>query len=76
MEGLPDPTDHDESCPSFTLLSTLPVANSHTRLNLVIQAVCVSRKYRCDQIISNKVGPFISLIPSQRPSGNACRKCV
>ena len=48
MEGLPDPTDHDEPCPSFTLFSALPVANSHTLLNFVIQAVCFSRKHGCE----------------------------
>ena len=47
MEGLPDPTDH-ESCPSFTLFSALPVANSHTLLNFVIQAVCFSREHGCE----------------------------
>ena len=57
MEGLPDPTDHDESCPSFILFSALPVANSHTLLNFIIQAVCVSRKHAREWIISNKLAP-------------------
>ena len=74
MEGLPDPNDH-ESCPSFTLFSALPLANSHTPLNFIIQAVCFSRKHESEWIISNEVSPFISLIPSKRPSWNACSKC-
>ena len=68
MEGLPDPTDHDESYPSFTLFSPLPVANSHSLLNFVIQAVCFSREHGCEGVVSNEVSPFISLIPFQRPS--------
>ena len=47
MEGLPDPTDSDESCP-ITLFSPLPVANSHKLLNFVIQAVCFSREHGCE----------------------------